>query len=166
VSKEGAWPLYIPLYGGQGSVWSWMAFANTGTNDVSGIVSWIKPNLPRVTYYPASFTNSSYASGSRYTPPPRGSQQFPFTNAAIVLEGAGLGQPVTNHVVLSANNTITSTNKTVMTFSLGAGTFSGKVPNESAKPFVFGGVILTILNEGQGYFMTTNLSGSLRFIGE
>ncbi|PWU09030.1 MAG: hypothetical protein C5B50_28180 [Verrucomicrobia bacterium] len=166
VSKEGNWPLYIPLYGGQGSLQSWIAFANTGTNDLGGSINWIKPALPKAVYYPGGVTNSGYASGSRYSPPARGSQLFQFSNAALILEGAGLAQPVTNHLLLGANNTISSTNKVSMTLNSSAGTFSGKVPNGASKTFVLSGVVLTNSNEGRGYFTSTNLSGFMKFVGE
>ena len=36
LSKGGYWPLYVPLYSGNGSLMSWLAFASTTNSDLSG----------------------------------------------------------------------------------------------------------------------------------
>ncbi len=40
VSKYGQWPFYASLYGGQGVLWSWLAFTNA--SDLGGPVAWVK----------------------------------------------------------------------------------------------------------------------------
>ena len=70
VSSDGSWPLYASLYGGKGSVCSWMRFDSTQPpDDVHGTVDWIKPRQVSAKFYSSGFTNRVVAEGSRYTPP-------------------------------------------------------------------------------------------------
>jgi len=66
VFQNGQWPLYAPLYSGGGSVISWMTFTNRSTNDLQGLVAWIKPPLRAAKYYRSGFTNETEAVGSLY----------------------------------------------------------------------------------------------------
>jgi hypothetical protein len=45
LSKDGQWPLYVGLYGGKGSLLSWVTFHTNPAPSMSGVVSWIKPTL-------------------------------------------------------------------------------------------------------------------------
>ena len=86
VSKNGQWPLYAPLYSGQGSLFCWISFASTPAADVSGTLSWIKPNLPSAPYYPAGFALTLALSGSHFTAPPSGTKVLNFPgNVSLVL---------------------------------------------------------------------------------
>ena len=64
LSRSGLWPLYVPLYSGQGSIMSWLAFTNQPNDDVSGLVSWIKPSNLKARYFPGGYTNECQAIGS------------------------------------------------------------------------------------------------------
>jgi hypothetical protein len=41
VSREGYWPLYVPLYGGRGSLWAWCQFANGTVHSLPMSADWI-----------------------------------------------------------------------------------------------------------------------------
>ena len=104
LSKNGQWPLYVPLYAGKGSVLSWATLADTSSNSLTGILSWIKPTLPLTRYYSKGFTNEIQLMGSLYVAPASTNRVVNITNAIVVLTGGNLSQPFTNNVVLGANN--------------------------------------------------------------
>ena len=64
LSQSGEWPLYAPLYKGQGCLFGWMSLNDSG--NVSGNVVWIKPDSSS-SYYPGGFTFLTTASGGSYT---------------------------------------------------------------------------------------------------
>ena len=45
VSKDGRWPLFIPLYSGYGALYSWLLFNDSTNGAISGTVAWEKPAL-------------------------------------------------------------------------------------------------------------------------
>ncbi len=56
ISREGQWPLYIPLYQNKGLLIGCLNVTNEADSDLSGQVSWIKP--------PSA--NGSFASGFNF----------------------------------------------------------------------------------------------------
>ncbi len=173
ISKNGRWPLYLPLYGGKGLLYSWVLVtpANTDTNsitnsassDLSGDLTWIKPPLPRAKVYPEGFANQTAVTGSTYTPPPRGGQILSFSgNSSLTLAGGGLDQTITNqftvglldHVVNQSGNPLS------LFFTPANGRFNGSVVNPATKKrVVFKGVVLQSQNAASGYFLDGNQSG-------
>ena len=67
VSDQGMWPLFSSLYGGAGSVISWLQF--TTNSQLGGSVVWIRPAAPKAKLYPEGFTNELKAAGSLYLRP-------------------------------------------------------------------------------------------------
>ncbi len=187
VSKTGAWPFYVPLYSGAGSIVGWLTFATTPTNDLSGDLFWFKPNLPTAKFYPGGFSFATSAGGFRYRPPAAGSNVLSFTNGTVILGGGNLAQPMTNYMKLGPNNRVTnlSSNGLSLSFRSTTGSFSGRVldPNtvtpmflsmsaggygggsmgspSVARPLFFSGVVLEGLGLGFGYFLGTNQSGQV-----
>ena len=165
LSKYGEWPFYVPLYSGQGSVLSWIAFVGTATNDLSGDLTWTKPGMV-AKYYPGGFRVETAAWGSLYTPPATGQRVLNFTEADVVLSGGNLAQGITNPIALGPANKVTSTNKTSLTFTLPTGLFKGSVLNPvTLKPIPFYGVALQKTNIGCGYFLGTSQSGRVQLQG-
>jgi Regulator of chromosome condensation (RCC1) repeat len=165
LSAAGQWPLYISLYGGQGSILSWVTFTNAAGTDLDGDLNWIKPASPRSKYYPAGFMLRTNAFGSSYHPPARGAQVLNFTNAATVFSGGNLTAGFTNHLSFSAGNRVinSSSNKLTMTFSPTTGSFRGVVVNPgNAKSMPFSGVVLQKPNVARGFFLGTNQAGEVR----
>ena len=165
LSKDGFWPFYVPLYNGQGLLLSWLALTNPATGDLSDLngLNWIKPSVLHAKYYAAGFSVVTNVLGSGFVKPARNVPVLPFTDADIVLTGNNLLEPLTDHVTLNANNTVTSTNKASLSFNLASGSFSGRVLDASKKSITFNGVVLTNLQVGRGYFLGTNQSGSVTF---
>src|SRR3954470_1512754 len=69
VSKNGAWPLFVPLSSRKGVLISWIYLTDRPTDDFNGAGIWLTPPKPTATYYPAGFTYAQTLAGSRYTPP-------------------------------------------------------------------------------------------------
>jgi hypothetical protein len=57
VSKDGQWPLYVPVYKGTGSLLGWITFTNEPGSKLIGNVSWSKTGAYGL-YYTNGFTNS------------------------------------------------------------------------------------------------------------
>ncbi len=164
ISKDGSWPFYVPLYSSQGSLFSWLLFTNTDTADLAGNINWIKPSQPRSKAYPEGFTTSLSATGCTYTKPPRGTTILSFTDANVTFTGGPLDQPFSNAIAMDTNNRVfnQSSNMLKMSFSVGTGTFSGRVqdPN-SGQMFPFNGIVLQKSNTGAGFFIDSGLSGAV-----
>lgn len=167
LSKDGEWPLYVPLYSGAGSILSWvMLSTNTPpANLVSGNLSWIKPSLPTAKYYPGGFTNLVPLEGSAYQPP-GASRVLDFADGEVSFSGGNLSEPFTNPVVLGANNIVANLGSNPLSLKIKAanGLFDGRAtaPNATAS-FPFKGVVLQRQNYGAGYFLGTNQSGLIFF---
>jgi hypothetical protein len=165
LSKNGEWPLYVPLYSGWGAVLSWITFATTSSGDLSGDLSWIKPPVGMAKYYPAGFAVETTATGFHYTPPPNGTRVLAFSNGEVVLTGGPLGERVVNYVTVGLNNRVITANKTTLTFTLSSGLFKGTVPtpNGIGAKISYSGVVLQQQNMGKGYFLGTSQSGEAIF---
>ncbi len=163
VSKDGNWPIYVPLYGGKGSILSWITFATNDTTDLGGDVVWIKPAVPSAKLYPDGFTLSTSAQGSTYQPG-SGGAVLSSANAELVLNGGDLGGPVTNSITIGSHNRVTTSsgNKLTLTFAPGTGLFQGRVmvPGMS-KPVPFSGAVLQKQNVGLGWFQGTHQTGEV-----
>lgn len=162
LSRNGQWPLYVALYSGGGSALSWLTLTNGITDDVTGLLSWIKPTLPKAKQYPGGFTNEAMTIGSRYVRPASSTNRvLNFTQTNILFSGGNLVAPLTNTIALSANNKITnlSSNKLSLSISLANGLFRGSVVDPSTgKPFNFAGALLQKQNAACGFLLGTNHS--------
>lgn len=165
ISRDGRWPLYIPLYTGGGSLVSWLNFGNSP--DLAGDVTWIRPGTSGAKYYPGGFTLQLAASGSRYTRPSSSGTILDLGDAHLVLSGGDLGGEVTDDFTLGPRNRISNLGpgKLSLTFSASNGAFSGKLTDPStATAATFHGVVLQDQNIGTGYFLGSSQSGQV-FLG-
>jgi len=160
LSSAGSWPLYVPLYSGQGSVMSWSCCSAQGKGSVAGAMTWLKQPNSKSNFYPGGFTNHTEIVGSRYQAA-SGNSPLTFTSGDLVLAGGNLGQLVVNHVSLDSKGGVKNESDTKLTLTINAsqGTFRGKVtPPGATKPVSFGGVILQSSDSGSGYFLGTSQS--------
>ena len=165
VSEDGWWGFYSTLYTRKGSLQGWMIFTNKSGSDINGELSWIKPALTTTKQYPLGFTNEHEAVGSLYIGPTTG-RVVNITNGTVEFQHGNLIQPITNSVMLAANNKVTnlSSNKFTMTFTVTSGLFKGSVTDtNTGKAIPFTGALLQKLDSGYGYFLGTNQSGQVRF---
>ena len=156
--------MYVALYGGQGSLWSWLAFdTNQPSQGLEGPLSWIK--LPKAgAYYAAGLTNEVMAVGARYSAPTnRTTRVVEMTNGVVNFEGGNLSVPLTNALMLTMSNTVVDlsrSNKLSLALTVSNGVFSGSLTEPGAnKPVSFKGTVLQDESAGYGYFLETNRSG-------
>jgi len=168
LSGAGDWAVYVPLYGGGGSVWGWLQFDNNyPAAKVDGSLSWIKPARPGAVRYPAGFTNDVPAGGSRYTAPANAAiPVINLTSGVVFFDGGNLSTPFTNLITLITSNRVVngSANSLKLNLTTSDGTFSGSVnvPG-TTRTNTFKGALLQDLNSGYGYFLGTNQSGRVFF---
>lgn len=145
VSQYGNWPLYIPLYSGQGLVMGWLSFTNSTAP--AGVFNWIKSPNPKSALYRNGLAVQTSLNGSFYVPPP--SPGIIVATANLVLLGAAAPPSGTNEILS-------------LKFSPSTGTFSGHVMNQATgKPEIFQGALLQGPNAGYGFVLGTNLSSPL-----
>jgi hypothetical protein len=164
VSKGGLWPLYSPVYRGQGSIYSWVLFNKSEEEQLGADVVWISPGGPGFIYYPDGFAIQVSAYGSRYQKPAKGQKVLNFTEAAVEFNGGNLLESFTNHVSLDSNNRVSnfSGNKLSLTFNLNNGTFTGKTQEPlTGVNLPFRGVILQNYNVAAGYFSDWSQTGEI-----
>jgi len=156
VSQNGQWPLYVSLYGGQGSVFSWIAFSIGSASDLSGALNWIKPAMSNARYYPNGFVLPTTASGSVYTRPTSGGTILNLSAANVTLSGANANENFSNQIQLNPNNRVSdlSSNRLSLSFSTGTGTFSGRVQNPTTGEWIsITGVVVQDQNIAAGFFL-------------
>ena len=168
VSRDGHFPLYVPLPGGSRSVSGWMSFATRSDDDVNGRLVWLQS---------AQSTNGSFAGGpayetaavgARYKPPTGGTSVLSLTssNCFVSFSGGGLSVPFTNTLTLKAGNklaNVTSANKLTIALTLSSGLFSGSVkpPGSPELSIPFKGALWQKRNSGYGYFINASQSGAV-----
>jgi hypothetical protein len=167
VSRDGAWPVYVPLYTGRGSLSGWVTFTNlVGVSDLGGALSWFKAPTPGAKFYPSGFATQVALLGSQYAAPAIGTPALTVSNAAcnlLVTTGAGdLASFVSNSVRLNVNNKVSlcGTNGCKLTITTRTGLFSGSFVNPAtAKSTAFRGALLQKQNVGAGLFLGADQTG-------
>lgn len=163
-SIDGQWPLYAPLYGGQGLIQGWLQFTNPPQGGVGGTVDWAKPQSANAKFYPGGFQFETMATGSAYNA--AASPLIAFNNGMLVFSGGDLTNPFTNDVSVSGStiNNLSATNKLTMKFSASKGTFTGSVVDPfTGVSMPFNGVYLQNEGFGAGDFLGSDQSGSVLF---
>jgi len=169
VSQEGLWPLYAPLYSGQGSIISWIGFTNAVS--LGGGLVWTKP-ASKTAYYPDGFSWLTEAFGASYSAPGKLVNILGATNSAVslTLEGGNLPSNLSNLFTLNSKNQVRNpslTNKLMLTFTPSSGLFSGsQVSPDTRKAISFQGVLLQNEAIGTGFFQGTNQVGRVRLTKE
>jgi len=168
LAANGQLPVYTKLYSGKGSLFGWLTFTVTATNDVPGLLLWTKKDVIVGNYYPGGFTNEVLTLASRYTPPAKGTAVLGFSNSVVLLEAGNLANPATNDVFLSSLNKITvtstNTNKLALVLTSSSGLLKGSHVNpQTLRKSTIKGVVLQKQNLGGGFFLGTNQSGRAFF---
>lgn len=160
VSRTGLWPFYVPLYSGQGSALSWLAFTNRPGDDLNGLMNWIRHTNMLSGYYRSGFTNQLQAVGSVYQPPLGATNHvLDLTNATVAFSGGNLSADFTNRISLGLSSRVSNldSNRLSLSFSLASGTFQGSVSEPSTrKSRSFSGAVFQKLNRGHGLLLGTN----------
>jgi hypothetical protein len=161
LSREGLWPVFVPLYGGKGMLVGWVGFTNVAGNDLVGQLNWVRLSQPAARFYPGGFTNETMLAGSRYNP---SLGALSFTNSTLIFSGGNLSASFTNTVSLGANGKTdhTSPNSLFLNLTIPTGWFRGTTREPaSGRLLGFNGVVLQKQNAGFGYFLGTDQSGQV-----
>ncbi len=171
VSRSGHWPLYLPLRGGRGAVWSWLTFesgevafgSQVVPGDLGGDLYWVARSSSVAPFYPVGFTNVLGAVGSRFVPPSSNTNgAFSFAQGEVVLSEGNLLVPVTNLVLRAVDDRFTDggTNRLMLTVSRSSGLFRGGMADPgTSRPLLFKGAVFQNGDFGLGFFLQTNASG-------
>lgn len=165
LSKNGVWPLYASLYVGQGSVLSWITFANHAADDLSGALSWIKLPVMTSRYYPGGFTTEVMASGSTFVKPvSTGDLIINVPSGVVDFSGGNLSLDFSNNIALGLSSKVTnlSANKLTMAFSTSTGLYKGTVVDPtSGATLPFAGAVFQKTELGYGSLMGANQSSGV-----
>jgi hypothetical protein len=157
LSPGGLWGLYAPLYAGQGSVLSWLAFTNRPTDDLNGALSWFKPANSRARYYPGGFTNDCQAVGSAYLRPlVARTPMLNLANATLSFTGGDLTASIINLLAETSSGQLgnISANRLSLSFSPATGAFRGSVTDPaSGSSMPFSGAVFQKLQAGYGFLL-------------
>lgn len=166
ISKNGAWPLYVPLYLLKGMVFCPVTFNGSPASTLSGTTTWIKPTM-KALYYSNGFAVNTPLFGSAFVTPSNGVRVLNITNGTATLSAANLPQSISNTVTLNTNNTftVTGTNGMVLLVNKLTGAMTGSHFTDPVthKIVPINAVLLQIQNEATGWFLGTNLSGHFQF---
>jgi hypothetical protein len=161
ISKQGLWPVYIPLYTGKGSVLSWLTFTNQPEQDLTGVLSWIKLGGVKGAYYTNGFAAESQVVGSSYVAPAGTNVVFNSPSALVQFLGGNLATDFENEISIGSRSKVTNlgTNKMTLTFTTTSGTFKGTVTDPSSKASRrFEGAILQKQDTAYGFLLGVNQS--------
>jgi len=151
VSQSGAWPFYVSLYGGQGSLWGSNYFSSHSLTNGSAL-SWINvTNASKTAVYRAGFTNpAATLTGGLYV-----ATNTLSPGLAVTLQDSLFAVTVTS-LPKNTNKLTLQTNK--MTGVINGSFANPANPKQTIK---VSGVILQLQGKtnAQGYFLGTNQSG-------
>jgi uncharacterized protein (DUF2147 family) len=165
LSMHGQCPVYVPLYSGYGSILSWLTVTNRPMDDITGLLSWIRPAQIKAKYYAGGFTNETTAIGSAYLRPvPTTTPVIAVSAPAVAFTGGNLANPFANAIAVGASSKVfnLSTNKLSLSIATASGLFKGSVTDPSSgKSFSFSGALLQKQNSGAGFLLGTNRSSQV-----
>ena len=165
ISTSSNWPLFLPLYSGNGALIGWPAFNDRRSLAGSGQVTWIKLADPSAPFFSNGFTNQIETLGSAYVPPSEPSSRvIPMTNGNLVCSAGNLDTAFTNLLAIAANGRVTVQGGPGLSLSVlpNSGLFRGNaVDPSSGQRFAMNGAILQNVNAGFGFLLGTNLSSSV-----
>jgi len=164
LSRQGEWPVYVPLYVGKGSLLSWVTVTNGAADDLSGLMSWTKPAMTASKYYRDGFTNDTMAFGSRYVAPSPGRRVLDLSQANLLFSKGNLGEDFVNQLMLDVNNRFSnlSSNRLTLTVTLPAGLVTGTVTAPpTGQSLRFSGVVLQRQKTALGFLLGTNRSSQV-----
>ena len=154
LSRDGEWPLHVPLYSGNGCLMSWLAFAGQPNSDLSGRLTWIKEAGSKSKYYLGGFTCVGDILGSTYL---RTDPVLSLPTASLTFHGGSLVSDITNSITIGPRNKVVTPGKALkLRFSASSGTFKGTFIDPVAdKPLSFSGAVFQKLNTGYGVLFGT-----------
>lgn len=160
VSKDGLWPFYAPMYGNGGYV---AGPQNFGSNEINGVLDWIKPANLNDAYFPNRFETRLALYGSWYQAPAVGETVVKPGPRTVTLQDPSL--QLTKSVALNPPSKFTilnpDTDRLSLSLTLSTGRISGKfLSSPTAKSWTtLRAVILQGQDEACGFFLENHQSG-------
>jgi PKD repeat protein len=161
LSKQGTWPLYETLYGGQGAALGWVTIGTNGLVDAT--VDWFRPASPASSFYPAGFSTVVTLDGDKYVRPVNSGPSFS-GNGQLTLGDGNLGADIVYDLYIDAKGNVSFTfenhENVQMNLNPATGQFSGSFTHSTLNRTVtFRGLVLQPDKTGAGYFMGTGETG-------
>ena len=153
IGRLGDWPLYAALYAGHGSLLSWQTFGNRPTEDVGGLLSWIRPALPGSASFATGFSLNTAVTGSRFVKPLAGHRVLELSDGVVTFSH-GPSDGFANRVTLGADNKVTNHGENALQLLVNRanGLFYGTVVNPlTGAKETFRGALLQKQNRGAGF---------------
>ena len=170
VSKDGRWPLYIPLYGTGtlGSLSGWVTFTNLPGLSLEGGAAWFRTNSSGK-LYPHGFTNHVSITGSTFTPGSAKTNVLGRTNFLITLSGGDLRVPLTNDATLSLAGKFATNGPGIARLTLSVVPAAGLISGSFLDPATglatpIRGVVMQQQTNAAGFFLSTNATGLFQLI--
>lgn len=163
VAGSGVWPVYVPLYGGKGSLMGWLTFTNSTVSSCDGDLRWVKAPSAGGKNYTTGFATKVPVIASAFTPPATG-LGIDVSNYQLVMDGAKIYSAMSDQVTGASGNVIqfnqTNTVAGTLKATPGIGQFTGNfVHPVTKKKTTIKGIVLQDQGEAAGYFISGNLSG-------
>ena len=159
VSAHGDFPVYLPLAGGQGSIFGWVKLAGTSTNDVDGTLFWTRPGM---------FTHRVYLAGSRYDAPRPGAPWLDGQQTVLIRQGGPLAEAITNSIALNEKLEMLigepNADHLTLAYKRSTGEITGRFLNPSGTLTALRGVMLQKQGAGGGNIRGVTRAGSF-FLG-
>lgn len=156
LGADGHWPLYIPLYGGGGSMLGWLNLTSAQHATATGQINWTKPPGQPGSLYPNGFNFDRPAGVYAYADP------SPIAGTVTLrFEGGHLARPFAIVGTLNTAGQFTSLSSNALTLKINKdGLFTGTVAEPvSGRKLGFTGALLVPERTGAGFFLDTNRSG-------
>lgn len=160
LTKNGEWPVYIPLYKGAGSIAGWLNMSNTVSGSCTGVLHWNK-TATYGKYHPKPFHTKIPVVGSTFAVPTSG-VGVNLNNASVLLKSASQDVQVTQTDGMTGNTVTFDGSNGSATFKATTGRFSGQHYNPATKVLSpIKGVVLQQQQLAAGYFLAKTNSGLL-----
>ncbi|MDB6057395.1 MAG: hypothetical protein JWO95_1239 [Verrucomicrobiales bacterium] len=160
LTKNGEWPVYIPLYRGAGSVAGWLNMSNTVSGSCTGVLRWNK-TATYGKYHPKPFHTKVPVTGSTFTIPTAG-VGVNLTDASVILKSGSQDLQVTQTGGMSGSTVTFDGSNGSATFIPSTGRFTGRHYDPNTRVLApIKGVVLQQQQFASGYFLVTTNSGLL-----
>ena len=163
VWPDGTWPLYVPLYGGRGSVLAWVNIPMYGTDDIRANLYWNRPAGLSQRFYPAGFEIGRAMVGCAYVPPAnKRTPILDLTYGKMSFVSHETDSSFDNDFYLRPDNRVISlsTNRLILAFDSSNGLMRGNVADPATGKLIgFKGVVMQNQNFGYGFFPGQHQSG-------
>jgi hypothetical protein len=155
--------LYVPLYGGKGSLLSWLSFTNSSSSLSTNGAYWFKDPVKSRSYSNGFTLTNLFLWMGAYTTEGKGTNALDATSVSVQLSAGDLLNSISNVIALNSSGIGGSVANTAVNVADKTGIFSGSFKDPtSGKTVRFRGAVLRSWTAGYGYYTNTSgLSGAV-----